>query len=49
MNFTNFTLENWLNHLVNNPANTNIAKTYPLGIKAIGIINKSKNDLDIHV
>lgn len=49
MNFTNFTLENWLNHLVNNPANTNIAKTYPLGIEAIGAINKSKNDLDIHV
>lgn len=49
MNFTNFTLKNWLNHLVNNPANTNIAKTYPLGIEAIGAINKSKNDLDIHV
>lgn len=49
MNFTNFTLNNWLNHLANNPAGTNIAQTYPLGIKAIGIINQSKNDLDVHV
>lgn len=49
MNFANFALSNWLNYLANNPTNTNIAQAYPLGIEAIGIINKSKNDLDIHV
>lgn len=49
MNFANFTLSNWLNYLANNPTNTNIAQAYPLGIKAVNIINKSKNDLDIHV